>query len=121
MVAYDTSNRRAKPGSSSYCAIMFPCACGEEEQDKYECKETSSRLLADFSVNDKDNGHLSPRNESGDQSDPPTDGGALTPVEAGMILRTAPTPSAPVLYPQVEEKGQHFYDRSDSLPVQASS
>lgn len=50
----------------------------------------------------------------------------MDPHEAGAIYRDTATPSAPILdgndlYPQVEVKGQHFYDRSDSVPVQASS
>ncbi|XP_045163108.2 uncharacterized protein LOC123527594 isoform X3 [Mercenaria mercenaria] len=119
---YDGSSKR-KPGSNSYCAILFPCACRYNEKDSYECKETSSRLLSDNSVNEKDNGHLPP---PGEPQNPPNDGGATDPQEAGAIYRNAPTPSAPVLdgndlYPDVEVKGQHFYDRSDSLPVQASS
>ena len=51
----------------------------------------------------------------------------MHPEEAGDIYRKAATPSAPVIdddlgiYPDAQIRGQHFYDRSDSLPVQASS
>ncbi|XP_060605713.1 uncharacterized protein LOC132758181 isoform X2 [Ruditapes philippinarum] len=126
---YDRSNKR-KPGSASYCAILFPCACQENEKDNYECKETSSRLLSDVSVNEKDNGHVPPPSEPRDPNIPPPEGGAIDPHDAGAIYRDSATPSAtpsaPILdgediYPHVEVKGQHFYDRSESVPVQASS
>lgn len=125
--SYDNSNRRSKHDSAkTFCANLFPCACREDKQDNYECKETSSKLLPDIAMNEKDNGHMSSPGESPGPRDPPKDGGSLTPEEAGAIYRDAPTPSAPVLdgndlYPEIEVKGHHFYDRSDSLPVQASS
>lgn len=126
--SYDSANRRSIPGSSKrLCAVLFPCACQDKDKNAYECKETSSRLLSDNPVNDTNNGHVPANAESRDKPrDPPGDGGDITPEEAGAHYRNAPTPSAPVLdenqlYPQVELKGQHFYDRSDSVPVQASS
>lgn len=90
----------------------------------YECKDTSKGLLADQANNEIDNGHVT---SPPPPSYPPNnkDGGEITPTAAGTIYRSATTPSAPVLdyddYPDVELKGHHFYDRSDSVPVQASS
>ena len=104
------------------CACLFPCAFSE---DKYkETNETSSNLLQTQTSTEKDGNPL--KVFVPPPSDPPNDGGALTPSEAGNIYRGAPMPSAPVIdefYEQsnADVKGKHFYDRSDSLPVQASS
>ncbi|KAL4221488.1 hypothetical protein ACF0H5_019745 [Mactra antiquata] len=126
---YDTSNRRSKHGSSNICSLMCPGCCGDDANDSYECKEeTSSKLLAEQPNNEKDTTIVPPKSSDINPHDPPppNDGGAMTPQDVGAIYRTAPTPSAPVLdgdeiYPHVEMKGQHFYDRSDSTPIQASN
>lgn len=115
------SRYKRKPGPSNVCAILCPCICSEDETTVSDGKDTSKGLLADQSNSEKDNNHMTgyppPYSSNG------TDGGAITPTEAGAVYRTATTPSAPALdlYPDVEMKGQHFYDRSDSVPVQAST
>lgn len=90
----------------------------------YECKDTSKRLLADQPTNEKDNNSQFQNNQPPSYPHDGSDGDeAVTPTEAGAIYRKATTPSAPVLdtdiYPNIH--GQHFYDRSDSVPVQAST
>ena len=136
MVAgYSPNNRSSKPGSQSFCAVLFPCACADDEESEFgETKETSSRLLdaqQTVTVNERDNKHVT-------QSPPPDwssgqgggNGGDLSPTEAGIVYRQQAMPSAPALLEDdedecidthVEVKGTHFLDRSDSLPVQASS
>ena len=121
---YDGLNR--KRGSTSYCAILCPCIRKDSVKENYECKETSIRLLNENSVNEKENGHL-PSNNDTDNNDPHSNDGHVTHDKAGAIYRDSPTPSAPILdegnelYPDVEVKGKHFYDRSESVPVQAIS
>ncbi|XP_052821473.1 uncharacterized protein LOC128246942 isoform X5 [Mya arenaria] len=127
-------NKRSPRSSPAkrFCAAIFPCACKENDPDVYECKDTSKGLLSEHLNNDtKDNSHVTVNLAPGGPHDGNTGGGGgdviISPEDAGGVYRKAATPSAPVIeddvgiYPDVEVKGQHFYDRSDSLPVQASS
>ena len=129
MEAYSPNKRGSRSSPAKrICAAMFPCACGDRDPDEYECKDTSKRLLSEQLNNDnKDSGHVVVNVPHDNNTGSGGTGVAMTPEEAGEMYRKTATPSAPVIdddlgvYPDIQIKGQHFYDRSDSLPVQASS
>ena len=124
VVEVANNRNKRKPGPASFCCTLFPCLDTEDRREVYECKDTSKHLLADTPNNDKDN------NSHVTNMPPPSyprgggnqDGAEISTAEAGNVYRGSTTPSAPAIdyndfNPTVDMKGQHFYDRSDSVPA----
>lgn len=119
----------------SLCALLCPCYF--DKADKYDkCKEAKtepggapeSANLLEVRTENPDKPGGGPGFHSGGgtavKQPPPSYGDILSPHEAAQAYRSGPSPSAPVIDDDdigVEVKGTHFYDRSDSHPVQCSS
>ncbi|XP_052286324.1 uncharacterized protein LOC127882005 isoform X3 [Dreissena polymorpha] len=129
--SYDAEPATKSNPGKRFCAVLFPCLCGEKvayiRDDEF--KDTNQGLLANEKKDSLTLPLKEPRDVDGrdDTKGGGEGGGVVTPSSAGAVYRKATTPSAPAMdegngvYPEVKLKGQHFYDRSDSAPVQASS